>query len=346
MTHRCLMVGAGNMAAHWMRAFLPAFRERLEVVGLVDRDPAALARGAGLLGLGPTQCFTEMAPAFARVEADCCFILVTPGAHEEAVVHAAARGMAILSEKPVADTWAGCLRIRDAVAAAGVKMQVVQNYRYTPPLQAIARVLREGALGRPNYVVARFGDDYRQLNSWGAPFRHQIPHALLVEGAVHHFDAIRLFSGGNCESMTGWEWNPAWSTSQGAFCNLFAMRMTNGTFATYEGNGTAAGRQYGWHHEAYRVECEDGAVAVGHDRVVRTYRHSRGGGLAVHELPPVTLEFAGHQWIVNEFLDWLDGGPVPPTELDDNLHSVAMVFGAIEASATGQPVRVAAMVDA
>lgn len=343
--HRCLMIGAGTFATHWMRAFLPRFSDRLEVVALVDRDPVALVRGAEILDLPPSRQFTEMEAAFSSVDADFCLIAVTPAAHEDAVMRAVARNLPILSEKPIADTWDACLRIHRAVTGANVKMQVVQNYRYTPPLQAIADVLRNGSLGRPNYVVARFAQDYRELNSWGAPFRHQIPHALLVEGAVHHFDSIRLLSGGDCASMTGWEWNPAWSTSQGEFCNLFAMRMKNGTYASYEGNGTAAGGQYGWHGEAYRVECENGAVAVDQDRVVRVHQHHPGSGTTIHELPRVQLEYSGHQWIINEFLDWLDGGPVPATELNDNLKSVAMVFAAIKASQSGMPVDVTGMTD-
>jgi hypothetical protein len=153
-----------------------------------------------------------------------------------------------------------------------------------------------------------------------------------------------MLSGGDCATIAGWEWNPAWSSSQGEFCNLYVMRMTNDTHATYEGNGTAAGRQNGWHHEAYRVECEDGAVAVGHDHVVRLYQHRRDGGLTIHEVPSVTPAHQGHRWVIDEFLDWLDGGPTPATELHDNIKSVAMVFGAIDAARTHQTVDVAAMI--
>ena len=42
--------------------------------------------------------------------------------------------------------------------------------------------------------------------------------------------------------------------------------------------------------------------------------------------------------IIEQFLDWLDGGDAPPTVLADNIHSSAMLFGAIEASETGQTV--------
>ena len=49
---------------------------------------------------------------------------------------------------------------------------------------------------------------------------------------------------------------------------------------------------------------------------------------------------ARHDWIVNEFLDWLDDGPAPATTLEDNLRTAAMVFGAIESARIGQTVDV------
>ena len=44
--------------------------------------------------------------------------------------------------------------------------------------------------------------------------------------------------------------------------------------------------------------------------------------------PPPIRE--AHSWVVSEFLDWLDRGPIPATNLDDNIRTAAMIFGAIE----------------
>ena len=124
------------------------------------------------------------------------------------------------------------------------------------------------------------------------------------------------------------------------------MQLTNGTFAQYEGTGLAGGWQNSWHNEYYRVECEGGAVVVDRDQIVRIYEHKRGRGLRVEEVPPVPVEHAGHTAVIGQFLDWLAGGPTPPTHLDDNLQSTAMLFGAIEASARSETVNVAALVAA
>jgi predicted dehydrogenase len=341
---RALMLGAGGMARSWLRRFLPNFADRLEVVALVDINEQALADGGDFLGLDPARRFTDMVTAFATVEADCCIIVIPPAFHRQAALLAVEHGLPILSEKPIADSWAACLDIAAAVRRAGLKMQVVQNYRYNAPMLTLREVLREGELGRINYLMARFAADYREYGSWGVPFRHEIPHALLVEGAIHHFDMLRNLSGADCAAIAGWEWNPPWSSSKGEFNALYAMTMTSGARAVYEGSGVAAGAQNTWHEEYYRVECEAGAATVGRDHIVRVHRFTRGGGLRIDEIPSLQPTWEGHDAIIGQFLDWLDGGPTPPTALDDNLKSAAMLFAAIEASRANHVVAVAAMI--
>jgi len=343
---RCLMIGAGGMAASWIRQLHDHFGDRMAFVALVDVRDEPLATSGDYIGL-PAHCrFKNVGEAFEKVEADFCGICTPPAFHEEAIMLATARGMDILSEKPVSDTWEACERIYRAVREAGVRMQVIQNYRFTPFMLAFRQALREGKLGRVNYIMARFAADYREYGAWGAAFRHEIPHSLLVEGAVHHFDMIRNLSGSTCQTITGWEWNVPWSSFKGECEALYVMQMANDVRACYEGSCNAAGTQNSWYEEFYRAECEGGAVAVDRDQVVRVYEHTPGQGLRMHELPPVRPRFTAHEYLFNAWLDWLDGGEEPETVLADNIHSAAMLFGAIRASASGQPVDVQAMVDA
>jgi predicted dehydrogenase len=347
--HRCLMLGAGGMARNWLGRFLPPFADRLAIDGLVEIVPETLQRAADALGLPAHARFVDMEAAFraldaGAVAADCCIIVLPPRFHRAAVEAAAARGLAILSEKPIADSWEDAVAIRRAVAAAGVKMQVVQNYRYTSRIQALKGVLDSGRLGRLHYLVARFAADYRVRMAWGAEFRHEMRHPLLIEGAIHHFDQLRHLSGADCARIFGWEWLPAAGRAsfKGECLAQYVLRMTDDTRAGYEGSGLAGGWQNTWHHEYYRAECEGGAVVVDRDDIVRIEEWTPGRGLRVEEVPPAALPWEGHQAIVAQFLDWLDGGPTPATVLADNIKSNAMLFAAIEASAEERVVDVAA----
>lgn len=335
---RCLMIGAGGMAEAWIRRILPPFHDRLEIVGLVDVSESALAASGDFLGLDPARRFTSMQSAFNNVEADFCSVVIPAAFHAAAAVQAAEHGLPILCEKPLANTWAACRDIYQAVSAARVKMAVVQNYRYRASMLAMRALLRSGELGRINYLVSRFADDCRQYDTWQR--RHELPHAMLMDGAAHHFDMLRNLSGADCASITALEWNPPWSSSKGEFNALCMMRMTNDSRATYEGNATAAGEQNPWRQEYYRAECEDASVTVGADQVVRIHRHTRSQGTVTQEVAAPAPAHESHAWLVAEFLDWLDGGHAPATTLEDNMHSAAMIFSAIESARSGQSVDV------
>ncbi|HIG47827.1 MAG TPA: Gfo/Idh/MocA family oxidoreductase [candidate division Zixibacteria bacterium] len=341
---RCLMIGAGGMASGWIRHFYPRFGDRHEIVALVDVNPDVLNEAGDFLGLPANRRYTDMETAFTEVEADYCTIVIPPAYHKDAVMLAVDKKMDILSEKPIADTWAACIDIYKAVKQAGIKMHVIQNYRYTKRMLTMRQVLRDGTLGRINYIMGRFAADYQAYGAWGA-FRHEIPHSLLVEGAVHHFDMLRNLSGGDCRTIGGWEWNTPWSSFRGECCAMYVMDMTNGVKASYEGSGMASATQNTWHREYYRAECEGGAVAIGRDGITRIYRHATGTGIRMEDVKPIVPEYDGHQWLINEFLEWLDGGSAPDTCLNHNIKSVAMVFGAIEASKTSTTVNVEEMVE-
>ena len=115
-------------------------------------------------------------------------------------MHAVRRGLPILSEKPIADTWQASIDILRAVQGAGLKMQVVQNAvvakcrvptedEYNPHLGFKAytpsgmRIYREACepvdLSRhqPEGLLLRFVDA-EDLKAWGEILSAWIPQVL------------------------------------------------------------------------------------------------------------------------------------------------------------------------
>ncbi len=339
---RCLMIGAGGMAGAWIRHFLPTFAERLEIVGLVDVRDEPLNASGDFLGLPAERRFSDYRASLEAVEADFAVVCIPPAYHTDVTVACLEAGLDVLSEKPIADTWSGCLAQAEAQRRTNRRVQIIQNYRYTARILTLKQVLAEGSLGRLNYVLGRFAADYRQRGAWGM-FRHEIPHGLLVEGSVHHFDQLRNLAGGDCLTIAGYDWNPTWSSFDGESSGLFVMDFAGDVHGCYEGNCSEAGWNNNWHTEFYRLECEGGAITLDADNRVRITEHTGGHHYRVTDVPSARPEYgSGHEVQIGQFLDWRDGGEQPETHLGDNLKTAAMLFGAIEASETRKLVDVAA----
>lgn len=333
----CLMIGAGGMAGGWINRFTHAFDDRVKIIGLVDVNENVLQRQGQVLGLGREQLFTNYEDAVAKVKADFCGIATPPQFHSPQAIAAMDYGMPVICEKPIADT----LEAAKAMVKSSKKMRlpcaITQNYRYAPNKQELVKIREEGTLGRLQHIVGRYACDYRRYGSWGTAWRHDMDFGLLFEGSVHHMDMLRFLSGGDCETLIGFGWNPAWSSFKHYSSGMYLMRMSNGVHTFYEGNSSAAGIINCWHHEYYRAEFEEGTIEVAAGTQMRIYRS--GKETQVYDAP--TIKFNGHDHLFDEYLKWLDGDKPSATRIEDNIKSFAMVIAAMETTLDCQPKQIA-----
>jgi predicted dehydrogenase len=346
MAYRMIQVGTGGFGAIWCRHFLPPNVKDglIEVVAAVDIVPDALKNAQEGLGLRADQCYTDLDRALDENRADFCTVVVPPAFHERVVEAALAHDLHILSEKPIADTLSGSVRIAAKVRRAGKKMGVTMSHRFDQDKTTLREALRSGRYGALDYLICRFTCDCRAFGSWGK-FRHEIPDALMIEGAVHHLDILADMAGAKCETLTAQTWNPAWGQYAGDSQGLVLMRMENGTRAFYEGAKTNAVGLNGWAQEYIRAECEQATLILSrrrlecffHDptRQVTSGQEGEGQTIPLREQPKWA-----NTWLIERFVRWLDGGEAMETNVEDNLQSVALVFAAIESSHTGQSVKV------
>ncbi|MDQ1318266.1 MAG: Gfo/Idh/MocA family oxidoreductase [Candidatus Poribacteria bacterium] len=332
----CLMIGAGGMAGGWINWFTKDFSDRIKIVGLVDVNKDILQKQGKNLGLSENQLFTDYRDAVEKVKADFCGIATPPQYHSPQAVAAMDHGMPVICEKPIADTMDSAKMMISASQRTGLPCAIIQNYRYAPNKQELVRIRKEGQLGRLQHIVGRYACDYRNYGAWGG-WRHDMNFGLLFEGSVHHFDMLRFLSGGDCETLMGFGWNPEWSSFKHFSSGMYLMRMDNGIHTFYEGNSTASGILNCWHGEYYRAEFEKGTVELSHGSEMRIHR--AGQDVEIYEAPAINLN--GHVYLFAEFLDWLDGGKPSVTRIEDNVKSFVMVIAAVETTVEGQPKRIA-----
>lgn len=342
--YRMIQVGTGGQGNAWCARFLPAniADGRIEVVAAVDINPEVHINAQQHLGLPSEKCYTDIERAFDENRADFCSVVVPPAFHEAVVDIALAHDLHIISEKPIADTLSGSVRIADKVKRAGKKMGVTMSHRFDQDKTTLRKELRSDRPGAIDYVVCRFTCGLRNFGDWGAHFRHTMEEALMIEGSVHHLDIIADLVDSNCESLYAQTWNPKWGEYGSGSQGHVMMTFENGVRAIYEGAKTNASGFNGWAHEYVRAECEHETLIMDNRRIERfPYRpkqYSREG--QGEEIPLLEQSKWRNEWLIAQFLDWLDGGPPMATNVEDNLQSVALIFAAIESNRIGQPVKV------
>ena len=344
MTKRVIHVGIGTFGRRWCTEFLAGnvADRTIEVAALVDLDPQALKFGAAALNLPDSRCYTEIERAFAENQVDFCTIVVPPSHHEAVVDIALAHGVDILSEKPLADSMAGSVRIAAKVKAAGRKMAVTMSHRFDQDKTTLRRLVHSGRLGRVNSVSCRYQADMRQHLGWGALFRHTMDDPLIIEGAVHHLDLVADLAGADCKTLFASTWKPAWAEYAGDTDGMVMMIFENGVRGIYEGSSSTAVGLNDWYFEYVRVDCEEGTAILNGREIelftrqdLKRQRSREGRGQKIQQIvQPKWL----NTWLIERFCHWLDGGEPMETEVQANVQASALIFGAIESQRTGAPI--------
>ena len=342
--YRMIQVGTGGQGNGWCSRFLPPniADGRIEVVAAVDINPDVHINAQRSLGLPAEKCYSDIERAFDENAADFCSVVVPPAFHEGVVDAALAHDMHIISEKPIADTLEGSVRIAAKVKRAGKKMGVTMSHRFDQDKATLRQALRSGRSGAIDYIVCRFTCGLRNFGDWGASFRHTMEETLMIEGSVHHLDIVADLAGARCDTIFAQTWNPSWGEYNTGSQGLVMMTFENGVRATYEGAKTNACGFNGWAHEYVRAECENETLIMDNRRIERfpyqPKQYSREG--KGEEIALLEQAKWRNEWLIAQFLDWMDGGPPMETNVEDNLQSVALIFSAIESSRSGQPVKV------
>jgi myo-inositol 2-dehydrogenase/D-chiro-inositol 1-dehydrogenase len=140
------VVGAGRMGSIHARLIARSVPEA-RLVGIADVDLTAARRLAAELGDVPA--FGSLDGLLAAPGLQAVLIATSSSRHLEGIQTAAAAGVDILCEKPIALTMADTVAGIAAAEAAQVRLQVGFMRRWDPDYARARARLASGALGRP-----------------------------------------------------------------------------------------------------------------------------------------------------------------------------------------------------
>ena len=176
--NRVAVIGAGMWAPRLVAA---ARRADLEVAACYSRSPEKAER----LGAPVAASFEDAVDAAEGV------VLATPNdVHADQAVTAAGRGRHVFVEKPIADTLASAVRIRDACVAAGVVLMVGHGFRRLGAARRVGELVAEGRLGRVVLAEATFSLPGKLgPQAWRA-HRSRNQGGPLMQLGIHHVDTL------------------------------------------------------------------------------------------------------------------------------------------------------------
>ncbi|MCG5480354.1 Gfo/Idh/MocA family protein [Sinorhizobium alkalisoli] len=342
MILRAVLCGCGAMAKGWVRAIAadPGLQTAIRIVGLVDVNLDAARKFAGEFSLRDVVIGSDLEAVLAQTRPDILFDIVVPSARLEVVAVGLQHGCHVLSEKPMATSLADGRELVRLAAEAGKLHAIVQNRRFVPGIRRIRSFIESGAIGD---ITAIHCDFFIGAHFGG--FREEMEHVLLLDMAIHTFDAARFLADRKPIAVYCHEENPrgSWYAHGAAATAIFELEG-DVTF-TYRGSWCAEGANTSWESEWRIIGSRGTLLWDGADH----FRASKVAGTEgfLRELAPIEVPAAadhrrtqGHASVIADFVAAIQEGGKPETAGDDNINSLAMAFAAIESARSRQRVTI------
>jgi predicted dehydrogenase len=330
------------MARGWVRAIAadPDLASAIRFVGLVDVAPEVALGLAAEFDLKDVAIGSDLDAVLAETKPDILFDVVVPSARRDVVATGFRHGCHVLSEKPMAlslDAARDLVRLSDET---GKLHAVVQNRRFISGVRRIRRFVETGGLGELTgihcdfFIGAHFGG-----------FREDMDHVLLLDMAIHTFDAARFIADKKPLAVYCHEENPRGSWYRHGAAATAIFELADDVTFTYRGSWCAEGANTSW-ESAWRITGTRGTLLWDGGEDFRANTVAGSEGLLREPVPLEIPEPAdprqthGHASVIADFVASIRGGRKPETASDDNINSLAMVFAAIESARTRQRVTI------
>lgn len=191
---RIALVGAGYFARFQLDAWRRSSGARL--VAVCDRDIATHDYVRSVDEAIPM--YREITTMLDAQTPELVDIATPPDTHEALVGEAAARGLSVICQKPLAPNRDSAVRLVQACEQAGVMLAVHENIRWTPWHREIARFVGAGRLGQLHRISMRLrpGDGKGpEAYLSRQPYFQNMPRFLIHETAIHWIDTFRFLIG-------------------------------------------------------------------------------------------------------------------------------------------------------
>ncbi|MGE3310568.1 MAG: Gfo/Idh/MocA family protein, partial [Limisphaerales bacterium] len=201
------IIGYGWVAGAHIAALHATGRAR--VTSILSSRPLDEAKLSAQHGV-PVRVFRDQKEFLAQPDLQVVSVCSYPQDHARQAIAVAQAGKHLILEKPIALNREDLARVREAVAAAGIRSCVCFECRYSSQIRTAKAFLDQGLLGRVHYAEV---DYFHGIGPWYGQYRwnvrRQAGGSSLLSAGCHAMDALLLLMGGDVEVVSSYSTHSA-----------------------------------------------------------------------------------------------------------------------------------------
>ncbi len=335
-TLRFAILGTGFWAHYQLAGWLEL--SGLECVALYNRTRSKAEALAHKFNI-PT-IYDSPEELLEKEHLDFIDIITDVGTHASLTRLAAAHGINVVCQKPMATSLAEAELMVAACSEAGVQLLINENWRWQHSIRQFKRIMDEGRIGKPFRARVHYCNSFPVFDN--QPFLKDLDQFILTDIGSHILDTSRYLFGDAkslyCQTAR------VHPDIKGEDVATVMMQMGAGITVTCEMSYASRTEIEHFPQTYLYVEGDKGFLELGPDFKVR---ETTSEGTFIRQFVPPHYAWADpaydlvHTSIVDcqrDLLRHLKGETTAETNGDDNLKTVKLVFGAYESARTDHPV--------
>jgi predicted dehydrogenase len=186
---RFAVAGTGFWANYQIPAWLEL--EEVELVALCDRTLPK----AGLLAskFNVPRAYDDFDELMAKEKLDFIDVITDVDTHEVFTTKAAASGVSVVCQKPMAPTLEAAERMVEACKVHGVAFSIHENWRWQAPIRMLKELMEKGTIGKPFKARVAFCSAFPVFEN--QPFLAELEQFILTDIGSHILDVCRFLFG-------------------------------------------------------------------------------------------------------------------------------------------------------
>jgi len=220
--------------------------------------------------------------------------------------------------------------------ATGRILMAKQNLRWIPVHMAAAKLLAKGAVGR----IRQVDYDCYVFNAGALRgFRRTIPYLLFEDLGIHHFDVLRFLTGRQARSVYAVSWPSVGKPSApAASAGRAIIEMDGPVTVSYRGEMVSITDATSYVCR-FMITGTKGALTLRDGTLYVRDRAAAARGEEARAVPEKEIQRLCKETFMDAFARAVRTRKPPMTHSGDNLHSLAVVFAAMQSARTGRVVR-------